>query len=128
MLDSITLFIFLLFAHLVGDVLVRPDIVKKYKAKSLLVMVFHCFTYAGTVSTFYFFYTDNIEYLGTKFMFLFATHFIIDGWSGIFNPVREWFRDDSIMVNWYHVVDQFLHGLVISGLVFLPNLFWEILV
>ena len=107
----------MLFAHLVGDVLVRPNTVSRYKKTSILIQVFHCFTYAGTVSTLYFFYTDNIEFLGVKFMFLFLTHVVIDSMSAVCNPV-EWFDGNKVNINKWYVLDQSLHGLVIVILAF----------
>ena len=94
-MGRLTLFVFLLFAHLVGDVLVRPDIVKKYKHKSILVMVFHCFTYSGVVISLYMFYRfipgislPFYRYLDI-FIFVFLSHLMIDVTSSIINPVKD---------------------------------------
>ena len=125
MLSNLTLLILLLFAHLVGDVLVRPSIVSKYKKKSILVQVFHCFTYAGVVITLYSFYVPALEFVGEKFLFLFLSHLVIDLLSAICNP-GEWFKDGEININKWYVLDQILHGSVIAFLVYIPVRYWEI--
>ena len=124
MLDNSTLLILLLFAHLVGDVLVRPEIVSKYKNDSLLVLIFHCFIYAGVVITLYTFYVPILEFVFAKFMFLFISHLFIDLVSSILNPAVSWVVEGKVKVNKWYVMDQFMHSVMIVVLVYGGEWFW----
>ena len=100
------IFIFLLFAHFIGDVFLRTKFIDKYKSKSISVMSFHCFMWSVCVSI-------PLEIYGLwaieKFVFLFCFHFVIDFIKAALDSHPEWdcgYRPD---ISRYKIVDQILH-------------------
>ena len=118
MINFILLMIFLFFAHLVGDVLVRPPIVHKFKSRSNLVMIFHCYIYASIVCFVVLLLPKClIEWSTTeflfKFVFLFMGHFLIDKFVATRNVYKNWVDEDgrNIQVSKWNYIDQGLHFL-----------------
>ena len=106
----ITLFIFLIAAHLFGDVIVRPPIVHSHKGKSSLVLLFHCYTWASIVALPIWYFNSFHVW---KFLFLLIGHFAIDKFKFWVDPDHCWLDEDreSIQINKWVVIDQLLHLL-----------------
>jgi len=114
--DKLILLIFLFGAHLIGDVMARPPIINRCKAKSNLVMIFHCYLWAITVSIpLFVFNIFTIE----KFIFLFIGHFVIDKLKAFVDPDHDWMVGDNVNTNKYIFIDQGLHfiQLLIVGII-----------
>jgi len=108
--NFLTLLLFLFFAHLVGDVLARPGVIHRFKGKSTLVLIFHCYVWASLVSLPLIYY-DRFELW--KFTFLLIGHFAIDKWKGWVDPDSDWidYDTDSVRTNKWVFIDQGLHFL-----------------
>jgi len=106
--DFLILLIFLVGAHLIGDVIVRPPIVHRFKAVSNLVMFFHCYIWAIIVSIPLVVFN---KFEVWKFLFLFGGHLGVDKWKGEVDPDADWVKGDgsNISTSKYTYVDQGLH-------------------
>ena len=102
------LIIFLLFAHFIGDVFLRTKFIDYYKHRSVIVLLFHCFIWAGCISIVLEYF--DIFTLG-KFVFLISWHFAIDAWKSNYDPKIEWSDGNKVNFNWHKVIDQFVHFL-----------------
>jgi hypothetical protein len=100
------IFIFLLFAHFIGDVFLRTKFINRHKAESISVMIFHCFIWSGCISI-------PLEVYGMwsleKFTFLLLGHFIIDLFKSTLDDHPNWERDYKPDMSKYKIVDQIFH-------------------
>jgi hypothetical protein len=98
--------IWLIFAHLYGDVILRTPFIAKYKGKSLLVAAFHCFMWAGCVSVPLRVYG---KFTVTLFLFLFIGHMFVDFAKALVEPCGTWEDEGRVKITKYGVIDQALH-------------------
>lgn len=96
---------YLVFIHLIGDIILQPDRYASLKNKVLRYMLIHCYVYAGAVSV-GLFLVGRFSLLGA--LILFISHFLIDTY------VRD-DVNDPFKLNLYGWVDQLLHIAVLTG-------------
>ncbi len=102
--------IWLLFAHGIGDVFLRSRFISTFKAKSILVLAFHCYMYVCCVSVVLVYFDVFAIW---KFIFLLVGHFLIDSWKHWVDLGSNWMNEEQseINLNKYVIIDQGLHML-----------------
>jgi hypothetical protein len=98
---------YLIFIHLLGDIVLQHDRYASKKNTVLRYMVIHCWLYAGAVSIGLYFIGKYSLWTG---IILFVSHFLIDQF------VRDEEMNDPFKLGFYGWVDQFLHLAVLGGL------------
>ena len=102
-------FLWLVFAHFIGDVTFQDAHHREWKGKNIYVMLSHCIVWAGVVSLGLLFLGKFAEW---KWIFLILGHALIDKWRwnmGTYSPQKKW--------SWK--VDQLLHYLQLIVVYFL---------
>jgi len=104
---TVEVYFWLLFAHFYGDVILRSPFISRYKSKSFLVLLFHCFMWSGCICLVLVAYHIFSFW---KVLFLFVGHFVTDLWK-ISTGTVSWEKRDKVIVNRYTIIDQFVHFL-----------------
>ena len=112
-------FIWLIFAHLFGDIVFQNSEMNDKKRKDIIVMIAHCAVWTSCISI-------GLEYLGIlslyKILFLFFGHYLIDIWKIKKTKNPFWRSIDGYghcSQGFYFVIDQFLHFIQLIIVYFL---------
>lgn len=105
---DITQFMFLMFAHYLGDYPLQSDFLATTKGKSLYSLFVHCFIYSMTIATTIMLIKGEFEI--SVFMVVFLSHIIIDS-------LKARTKNKEKALTTYLYIDQSLH-LVINIIVF----------
>lgn len=90
-------FIFLLFAHHIGDIALQSEWIAINKSKYWFVMLWHSFIWTACICI-------VLEYFGvftiSKAVYLLVVHYAIDSWKCKYSKKLD---------EWHLLVDQLLH-------------------
>ena len=81
-------FIWLLFAHFIGDWSLQTSFMSKYKSKHWFILFAHCMVYTGVIAI-------ALQYLGIlepwKLAFIFIGHYVMDYTKGkLAHSEKDW--------------------------------------
>jgi len=100
---------FMIFAHFVGDYVLKSEYLSKTKGEEWYNMLVHCMLYTGSISLVLIEWTGGFPVVGL--LWIFVTHWFIDSWKckGLANKFWTKPTDES-----YLYADQAYHFIALG--------------
>lgn len=112
MVDVITFVWLMIFAHFIGDYVLKTEWLAETKGKEWYNMLVHCVLYTGSVGWVLMKGTYGFPYVGM--IMLFVSHWIIDTWKYRGLELGE---QDETSKKAFLYIDQLLHFIVLAGVI-----------
>lgn len=110
-MDFITFLWLMLFAHFVGDYVLKTEWLSVTKGEGWYNMVVHCFLYTGSIGCVLLKYVVGFPYVGILGVFVF--HWIIDMWKCDMMKVTVDDHDAKVILGYDQIGHLFILGLII---------------